>query len=559
MGGMKDASPSLLYAIGLCFALCATASASDAIKVPISPLNTTIPLGRPLSIHASATGTINMRGNWLLNDRRGENSQVETISTTKLYKVSPAGESRSVKITAQSGTLTAAIANPWVATTGATTSSVQVSISPASASVPVKHSQQFRATVSGTSNTAVNWLVNGTLGGNSTVGTISSSGLYTAPAVIPSTSVRVTARSVAHPTASASAAVSVTVWVSISPTTASVPVKHSQQFRATVSGSSNTAVNWLVNGTLGGNSTVGTISSAGLYTAPAVAPSTSVRVTARSVAHPIASASAAVSVTQQSVSVAISPTSASVPVKHSQQFGATISGTSNTAVNWLVNGTLGGNSTVGTISSSGLYTAPAVVPATSVRVTARSVAQSTASADAAVSVTAQSVSVSISPLNVSLQVGQSQQFSATVSGASSGAVNWLVSGVWGGNSIVGTISTAGLYVAPQTVPTGAVIVTAQSVSNPTSSASASVSVNPPVSHSVSLSWTASSSSVVGYNVYRSGQSSGPFVKLNSSPDTATVYIDSAVVAGQTYYYVTTAVNSSGVESSYSNVAKAIVP
>lgn len=360
----------------------------------------------------------------------------------------------------------------------------------------------------------------------------------------------------------ASASVSIKVSISISPLKSTMRFGQSLQFKASVTGTTNTRVHWLVNGRLGGNSEVGTISTNGLYKAPLGGRSRWVKITAQSVARTSAIANAWVSVTAGTtspVSVSISPTSASVLVKHSQQFSATVSGTSNTAVNWLVNGTLGGNSTVGTISSSGLYTAPGSLPASSVTVTARSAVQSTAFASALVSVKPLSVSVSISPLNASVQVRQSQQFSATVSGASSGAVNWLVSGVLGGNSTVGTISAAGLYVAPQSVPTGSVTVTAQSVSNPASSASASVSVNAPGSRSVLLSWTASTSSVVGYNVYRGGQPTGSFVKLNSSPDPATVYTDTTVVSGQTYYYKTTAVNSGGVESSPSNLATAVVP
>src|SRR5256886_11650686 len=59
------------------------------------------------------------------------------------------------------------------------------------------------------------------------------------------------------------------------------------------------------------------------------------------------------------VSVTIAPTSATVAARGTQQFTATVQNTSNTAVTWQVNGVTGGNATVGTISSSGLYTAPA--------------------------------------------------------------------------------------------------------------------------------------------------------------------------------------------------------
>ncbi len=80
----------------------------------------------------------------------------------------------------------------------------------------------------------------------------------------------------------------------------------------------------------------------------------------------------------------------------------------------------------------------------------------------------------------------------------------------------------------------------------------------PPQHSVDLSWTGTST-VVGYNVYRGGQSGGPYTKINSALDASTTYTDSSVQAGQTYYYVTTAVDSSGAESSYSNQIQAPVP
>ena len=79
------------------------------------------------------------------------------------------------------------------------------------------------------------------------------------------------------------------------------------------------------------------------------------------------------------------------------------------------------------------------------------------------------------------------------------------------------------------------------------------------SHTVALSWNASTSTVVGYNVYRGAQSSGPYTKLNSSLLGGTNYTDAGVLSGTTYYYVATAVDSSGVESAYSTPAMAVVP
>lgn len=80
------------------------------------------------------------------------------------------------------------------------------------------------------------------------------------------------------------------------------------------------------------------------------------------------------------------------------------------------------------------------------------------------------------------------------------------------------------------------------------------------SHSVSLSWTASNSSnISGYNVYRGSMSGGPYTQLNLSLVASTTYTDTTVLAGQTYYYVTTAVNSSNQESGNSNEAQAAIP
>lgn len=80
-----------------------------------------------------------------------------------------------------------------------------------------------------------------------------------------------------------------------------------------------------------------------------------------------------------------------------------------------------------------------------------------------------------------------------------------------------------------------------------------------VSHSVALSWTASTSTVVGYYVYRGSQTGGPYTKLNATAVTLTTYTDSTVLSGQTYFYVTTAVDSNNVESVFSNEITATIP
>jgi fibronectin type 3 domain-containing protein len=81
----------------------------------------------------------------------------------------------------------------------------------------------------------------------------------------------------------------------------------------------------------------------------------------------------------------------------------------------------------------------------------------------------------------------------------------------------------------------------------------------PVSHSVTLDLTPNSSNVTGYNVYRSSISSGPYSKLNSPLVTSTTYVDSTVLANQTYFYVGTSVDSAANETAYSNQVSATIP
>lgn len=83
---------------------------------------------------------------------------------------------------------------------------------------------------------------------------------------------------------------------------------------------------------------------------------------------------------------------------------------------------------------------------------------------------------------------------------------------------------------------------------------------PPASYSTVLTWDPSASSgVVGYYVFRGATAAGPFTVLNSSPVSTTTYTDNTVQAGQSYSYVVTSVNSSNVQSPYSNPVSVTVP
>jgi len=102
-------------------------------------------------------------------------------------------------------------------------------------------------------------------------------------------------------------------------------------------------------------------------------------------------------------------------------------------------------------------------------------------------------------------------------------------------------------------------VKATSAADSSKSASATVTVSAPVQHTVTLTWTASSSVVTGYNVYRGTVSGGPYTKVNTALEAATNYVDNSVQSGTTYFYVVTSEDASAVESAFSNQVSVAVP
>jgi hypothetical protein len=103
------------------------------------------------------------------------------------------------------------------------------------------------------------------------------------------------------------------------------------------------------------------------------------------------------------------------------------------------------------------------------------------------------------------------------------------------------------------------ITVASNASNPSLVETVSGTGAAPIQHSVGLTWTASTGTIAGYNVYRGTVSGGPYTKINTALDGATSYTDSSVTSGKTYFYVTTAVDNSSNESSNSNQATAVIP
>ncbi len=246
------------------------------------------------------------------------------------------------------------------------TSALQTAVTPAITLTPtatvieVMQPQQFSASVTGVANTAVTWQITEANGG-----TISATGLYTAPAT-PGT-YHVVAVSVANPTLTATCTVTVnpTPTFTLTPTATAIEAMHTQQFSASVTGVANTAVTWQITETNGG-----TISTTGLYTAPAT-PGT-YHVVAVSVADPTLTATCTVTVNPTPTSVpaiTLTPDATVVNVRNTLKLTAAVTGYTNTAVTWHVTETNGGSvsspvseTNDGTITYCGLSHFPPLAP-----------------------------------------------------------------------------------------------------------------------------------------------------------------------------------------------------
>lgn len=349
-----------------------------------------------------------------------------------------------------------------------------VSIAPAQATLQADlGTEQFVATVQNDANQNVIWRVNGILGGNALYGTISPKGLYSAPTAMPNPpQVTVTAVSVADSRDTASATVTITaaVTVAVAPATAAVGEHGVVQFTAVVGNAVNTGVNWSVNGTPGGSASVGTISSNGLYTAPAIFPGLGqVTVTATSVQDPHTSAAATVTLTS-GILVAVSPAAVTLQLGASQAFTATVSGTANGAVSWSVDGQPGGSGTVGVITAQGVYTAPAgMPPAATVAVTATSLADPAASGSATVTLQVAPNTFNLSPASttlslpkaasatIAMQITTGAGFTGTINLAALGlppnvTATFDHNGLTASGTVQLTLSTASISLAAQSVP-----------------------------------------------------------------------------------------------------------
>jgi hypothetical protein len=140
--------------------------------------------------------------------------------------------------------------------------------------------EQFSANLTGLSNSTVLWYVDSVLNGNSTVGTISASGLYTSPPYVGSHRIKAVSQASSSVSGSATLSITQTPNFEIYPFVASIPANGSQTFQAqTCAVPDSNSVTFSVDNIAGGNAVVGSVSGIGVYTAPPVAGKHTVRVT----------------------------------------------------------------------------------------------------------------------------------------------------------------------------------------------------------------------------------------------------------------------------------------
>ena len=291
-----------------------------------------------------------------------------------------------------------------------------LTVTPSSATVRGGDSQPFTAKTSDGSTPTLTWAVNGVAGGNAATGTITTTGVYTAPQFPPTSNmVTISATETTNATATASSAVTLNnptpQIATVTPT--SIPVG---AFTLTVNGTNFAPGATLMFGTTALSTTR---VSAAQITATGTATSAQVGSIAITVQNPNPGLISSAALTAQivgasAIAVAVAPASATVRGGGTQSFTATVTGSTNTSVTWSVNGTAGGSATTGTINSAGLYTAPANLPTpNTVTVTASSAADATKQGNSGVTLeNPLPVVTAISPTTIGVGA-----FSLTVTGS----------------------------------------------------------------------------------------------------------------------------------------------
>ena len=543
-------------------AILTVTAAPVAPSITSQPANRTVVAGQTAAFSVTAAGTAPLAYQWRKNNAIISGATAASY-TTPATTTADNGAQFSVIVLNSVGSVTSGAAILTVNTAPAITSQ------PVSRSVTAGQTAAFSVTATGTAPMSYQWRKNGS---NISGATASS---YTTPATTTADngaqfSVRVT-NSVSSVTSNAA-----TLTVNNAPSITSQPVSRSvtagqtAAFSVTATGTAPMSYQWRKNGANIGGATATSYTTLATTTADNNAKFT---VVVSNSAGSVTSNAANLSVTAVPVapSITTQPANRTVIAGQTAAFSVTATGTAPMSYQWRKNGS---NISGATASS---YTTPATTTADngaqfSVMVT-NSVGNITSNA-ASLTVNAATLLLSANPgsLNfANVNVGSSKVLPVTISNSGNSSVSigsvslsgpgFSASGVSSGQTLnPGQTATLSVTFTPAGAgsATGSVTVASNATNSPASVALSGSGVQP-VQHSATLTWNASTSSVVGYHAYRGTASGGPYAKLTSSATASTTFTDSTVQSGQTYYYVVTAVASSGAESVNSNQTQAIIP
>ncbi len=540
-----------------------SAPATLTVNVPASivtqPTTQTVVIGQAATFTVVAAGTSPLTYQWKKNGSQISGATLSSY-TTPVTAATDNGESFTVTVTNVAGSVTSQSAVLTV------NSPPSVTKQPASQTVADGKSATFSVTAAGTAPLSYQWSKNTSPISGATLAT------YTTPVTSGldnGSQFTVTVTNSLGSVTSATATLTVNVPPSIvtQPAGQTVVVGQAATFTVVAAGTSPFTYQWKKNGSQIKGATLSS------YATPVTTLSNSgesFTVTVTNVAGTATSNAAILTVTPPvPPSITTQPVSQTIVAGQTATFSITATGTAPLSYQWTENGI----SISGAVLST--YTTPVTATSNSgelfaVRVTNSGGSANSNSALLTVNAPGQ-LTPSLSSINFgNVLTGPGSNLMVTVTNTGGTTLTILSATVSGagfsstgvGGQILAPTQNASIpatFAPAVTGPVvGSIVIASSAVNSPTTISLAGTGVDTG-SHSASLSWSESSTNVVGFNVYRGTLSGGPYTLVNPSPVTPTQYLDTDVTAGQTYFYIATAVDSSGNESAASSEASATVP
>jgi hypothetical protein len=551
----------------LTLGLSGTATAAGP-SITTQPANQSTVAGQTATFNVIAAGTGALTYQWSKNGS-AISGATSASYTTPATTNSDNGASFTVTVNDSVGSVTS---NSATLTVTAAPVAPSITTQPLSKNVTAGQTATFTVTATGTATLTYQWKKNG--------GAISgaTSASYTTPATSISDNGASFTVTVSNSTGSATsnpATLSVTAApvapsITAQPASTSILAGQTASFTVGATGTGTLTYQWKRNG----SAISGAISAS--YTTPATTVSdngASFSVTVSDAGGSATSNAATLTVTAAPVapSITAQPVGKSVLAGQTVTFTVGATGTGTLAYQWKKNGTAIGG------ANSASYTTPLTSVADNgaqFSVTVTNSVGSATSNPATLTVGAATflLNGSTASLNfTNVSIGSNGTLTVTFTNAGNSNVTVSNVAISGAGFAASGVSTGQILTPGQTATLNVTFTPSGTTSVPGSVTVASNATNSPatialsgtgvqaVSHSATLNWVASTSTVAGYSVYRSPVSGTGYAKVSSQLIGGTQYQDTTVLTGQTYFYVVTSSDSSGLESTFSNEAVAVIP